>query len=109
MRRDLFNLLTLLSLLLCVAAAVLWVRSYAGGDQFQRLGPTRSVEIVSRGGRIGFESLVGGDRPWRPVVRRAPTLRILRPTDGEKADYHRASATDAALKVSSYCIAAATP
>ena len=32
MKRRLLNLLTLLSLLLSVAAAALWLRSYAGSD-----------------------------------------------------------------------------
>ena len=33
LRRRLLNLLTALSLLLCVAVCVLWVRSYAVADQ----------------------------------------------------------------------------
>ena len=35
MRRRVFNVATALSLLLCVAAVVLWVRSYWVGDQIQ--------------------------------------------------------------------------
>lgn len=36
MLRRLLNLLTLLSLLLCVAAVALWVRSYSHQDYFHR-------------------------------------------------------------------------
>jgi hypothetical protein len=38
---------------------VLWVRSYGGGDQLQRLGPTQKLQISSRSGRVGFERWVG--------------------------------------------------
>src|SRR5438045_293578 len=34
MRRKLFNVATALSLVLCVGASVLWVRSFATGDSF---------------------------------------------------------------------------
>lgn len=36
MRRRLFTILAAVSLVLCVAAAVLWVRSYSGTDYLQR-------------------------------------------------------------------------
>ena len=36
MKRRLLNLLTALSLLLCVAVVVLWVRSYGGTDRLER-------------------------------------------------------------------------
>src|SRR5688500_14250373 len=36
MKASLFNLLSALSLLLCVATAVLWVRSYTGSDYIDR-------------------------------------------------------------------------
>ena len=35
MKRRLLNLLTILSLLLCVAAVALWIRSYWAGDELQ--------------------------------------------------------------------------
>jgi hypothetical protein len=59
MTRRLLNLLTALSMLLCVAVVALWVRSYSGGDQLQRLRPTQKLRIISRSGRIGFERWVG--------------------------------------------------
>jgi hypothetical protein len=58
MRRRLLNLLALLLLLLCVAVAVLWVRSYRVGSVFGYYtelagdGRYRSVSVGSWGGRI---------------------------------------------------------
>jgi hypothetical protein len=57
-RRRVLNLLTLLSLLLCVAMVVLWVRSYRVGSvvgyyaELGRDGWYRSVSVGSRAGRI---------------------------------------------------------
>ena len=41
MLRRLFTLLSALSLLLCVATAVMWVRSYRVGDTYVWLPPAR--------------------------------------------------------------------
>jgi hypothetical protein len=95
MKRRLLNLLTVLSVLLCVAVCVLWVRSYwraehfwltyrdGGGDLFRTdqgdftIYHSRSREPNHRvAGRVGFEyaagPLVGAHaRPGSyPVVRR---------------------------------------
>jgi hypothetical protein len=58
-RRRLLNLLTALSLLVCVAVVVLWVRSYWAGDYVRWQAATaggmqgeRSVAVASVGGRI---------------------------------------------------------
>jgi len=52
MRRRLLNLLTALSLLLCVAVCVLWVRSYWIGDRWAchkgGLTVTRTVRRSNR-------------------------------------------------------------
>ena len=50
MRRRLFNLLTALSLMLCVAACALWVRSLSLCDQVSRLGDRYGVLAVSQHG-----------------------------------------------------------
>ena len=47
MRRRLLNLLTLLSLLLCVAVAVMWVRSYSAWEAFGSF--YRRTDAVQRG------------------------------------------------------------
>src|SRR5687767_9332047 len=71
MRRKLFTLCSAVSLLLCAAVCVLWVRSY-GGDGLARVAtvpdPTlsgleaeRDDRIVSRGGRVRWS------RSWRPI------------------------------------------
>jgi hypothetical protein len=53
MKRRLLNLLTALSLLLCVAVAVLWVRSRRGEDRFTRVvWGTRYTAISASGGVI---------------------------------------------------------
>lgn len=52
MRRLLLNLLTGLLLLLCVAACVLWARSYQLTDQFFRASPGGFVGIGSAGGSV---------------------------------------------------------
>ena len=54
MRRRLLNILTALSLLLCVAVAALWVRSYwrVHGVAFEGAAGTRGA--VSRGGALYF-------------------------------------------------------
>ena len=49
MTRRLLNLLTALSLLLCVAACVLWVRSYFRGDSYYSGTPDGSQVYVDSG------------------------------------------------------------
>lgn len=63
MKRRLFNLLTSLSLLLCVAVCVLWARSYWCFDQLarQRLdagGRPRGIQVHSYRGVIAFHALL---------------------------------------------------
>jgi rubrerythrin len=60
MTRRLLNLLTVLSLLLCVAVCVLWVRSRWGRDQFEFVWNGARWEVVS--GRWG---LWLSDRPQK--------------------------------------------
>ena len=52
MRRRLLNLLTLLSMMLCVAACVLWVRSYRGGESLERVDPARRIVFTSYRGAL---------------------------------------------------------
>jgi hypothetical protein len=55
MRRRLLNLLTALSLLLCVAVAALWVRSHLVYEQVGRITPDHGAEVVrSASGRLHF-------------------------------------------------------
>jgi hypothetical protein len=55
MKCRLLNLLTTLSLLLCVAAVALSVRSYFGGDWLRRIERATKLVFVSRSGIIGVE------------------------------------------------------
>jgi hypothetical protein len=55
-KRRLLNLLTALSLLLCVAAIVLWVRSYRAVDVVH-LASARWYRAVSGGGGVALSSL----------------------------------------------------
>jgi hypothetical protein len=63
MRRRLLNLLTLLSLLLCVASAALWVRSLLAGDYVawvsaaDGLKTERLVMVASARGRLSVKVL----------------------------------------------------
>ncbi len=57
MRRRLFNLAAAVSLVLCVAVVVLWVRSYGPGDKVRLildpvLGSGNDLVVASSGGRI---------------------------------------------------------
>ena len=68
MRRRLLNLLTALSLLLCVAVCVLWVQSYLG-----RLGTTLRVPrarlvFLSVDGKISMLVFPPVDRGYMPVA-----------------------------------------
>ncbi|HZN68062.1 MAG TPA: hypothetical protein VFB66_22440 [Tepidisphaeraceae bacterium] len=55
MKRRLFNLLTTSSLVLCASVALLWIRSYMGGEGVAHVGPGHNAAINSFTGRIGFE------------------------------------------------------
>jgi hypothetical protein len=55
MRRKLFTFTAALSLLLCVAACVLWVRSYRIVDICQKHRAGRYRQIVSSGGLLQLE------------------------------------------------------
>jgi hypothetical protein len=55
MRRRLLNLLTTLSLLLCVAACVLWVRGFSHAEFFRWSGTRTEWEVASSRGRLAFQ------------------------------------------------------
>jgi hypothetical protein len=59
MRRRLLNLLTLLSLLLCVAVVVLWVRSRRTADDSILFNKDHSLVFSSRAFGIGFRTADG--------------------------------------------------
>ena len=63
--RRLLSLLTALSLVLCVAVVVLWVRSHSIGDELRCYRPPRLFEVLSSGGlvRIGSGQFVSGAYP----------------------------------------------
>lgn len=62
MRRLLLNTLTVLSLLLFVAAAGLWVRGYWVSDSWKESGEGGDLTIWSEAGRV-FVEQAGGERP----------------------------------------------
>lgn len=65
MRRCLFNIAAVLSLLLCVAVCVLWVRSVGGGDVFGvSIGPVTVVTLVSERGALYLKSLTETETPF---------------------------------------------
>src|SRR5687767_3048848 len=72
MKRRLPNLLTVLSLLLCVAVCVLWVRSYWAIDVI-KLGSARLHKATSGGGGVMLLSLEYYRREgdWRTGMNRA--------------------------------------
>jgi hypothetical protein len=51
MNRRLFNFITLVSLLMCLAATVLWVRSYWSSDSIIREGPAETL-VGSESGQL---------------------------------------------------------
>ena len=59
MTRRLLNLLTALSLLLCVAAAALWVRSYQACDRLSWTGEAANVDLVASRGRAELTRVTG--------------------------------------------------
>ena len=66
MTRRLLNLVTGLSLLLCAAAVVLWVRSYFATDVLRVQGSREVRVVLSRGTAV--VGLHGRDRPPKPHV-----------------------------------------
>jgi hypothetical protein len=66
MKRRLFNLVALLSLLLFAAAVVLWVLSYVRHDNFVHVAPRRVENVTSKRGRV-FVQLY-----WRAKAIPAP-------------------------------------
>jgi hypothetical protein len=92
MKRRLLNLLTALSLLLCVAVCVLWVRSYTRPEAMTYARP-RSGEFEVKGvslsgGIIGYSSMTSR-RPavpiglhWFPTIYHAPDVSRIYPTFG---------------------------
>ena len=90
MKRRLLNLLTALSLLLCVAAAVLWVRSHLVADDltwqwYRGGGEFRGVGFDSRGGgmKLSFFSAIFDDAQAlahaKAAVEREPLYLFTNP------------------------------
>ena len=77
MTRRLLNLLTALSLLLCVAAVVLWFRSRGRVDSLSRRAEHRRLTIANRPIGLYF-AMITPDQPQRPEPWRWET----RPVDG---------------------------
>jgi hypothetical protein len=81
MKRRLLNLLTAGSLLLFVAACVLWVRSYWVCDDFSWTGGRANTDLVASRGRVVWSRITGeapvssGD--WPPFVHRTFEPRDL--------------------------------
>ena len=84
-RRRLLNLLTGLSLLLCVAVVVLWVRSYWRMDHVSRYWPQSYREVVSARGDVVMRVTTYP----RPVPRTPEELRLR----------HRSGPADSGLGV----------
>jgi hypothetical protein len=61
MKRRLLNLLTVVSLLLCVAVVALWVRGYSSRDTFTLTWPSGRAIIESTPGHIVFGLSLGGN------------------------------------------------
>jgi hypothetical protein len=83
MLRRLFTVLSALSLLLCVAAAVLWVRSYWMSDMFMYSWPKSAVFIEHGGGQFRFEHTRVVDPNWtnRPSGFRHRTDKVDGPLE----------------------------
>jgi hypothetical protein len=83
MRRRLINLLTIASLLLCVAVAALWVRSYWIADQALFCAGERLCGMHAVRGRIGL-NWTSSDSYWSDANvgtgwQHTPTIRIIPP------------------------------
>jgi hypothetical protein len=68
-RRILFNIMTGLSLLICLSMSALWVRSYMFTDAVERQGPRRMWQTVSSAGQVYFAAQVAAS----PSAVYAPT------------------------------------
>jgi hypothetical protein len=79
MRRRLLNLLTALSLLLCVAVCVLWVWSYAATPAVFHQRPGRTSGVMAYRGRLLFETAGRHDTPVWPGLRGLATVRVASP------------------------------
>jgi hypothetical protein len=60
LRRIILNVLTALSLLLCIATTALWVRSYWMDESVERMGFNRGFCVGSAGGTFYYEGLSSG-------------------------------------------------
>src|SRR3954452_9958445 len=83
MRRRLINLLTIAPLLLCVAVAALWVRSYWIADQALFCAGERLCGMHAVRGRIGL-NWTSSDSYWSDANvgtgwQHTPTIRIIPP------------------------------
>ncbi len=104
MLRRLFTVTSALSLLLCIAAVVLWVRSYRVGDAFS-LSTRRSLySVTACRGRMWFGWRASSQEPsfYHAPVR--PPHQILTPADllgglGFFYDDRRSANGDARLSV----------
>jgi hypothetical protein len=68
MKRRLLSLLTALSLLLCVAACVLWVRSYWATDGFTWMVHRGACDLRSSPGRLAFLRAASIDEAQYPFA-----------------------------------------
>ena len=87
MRRRLLNLLTALSLLLCVAAALMWARSYRVGENWRWDNNARGLErsLYSVRGQLSFY-----DAWWDPAATDAASGQPAPPPNKPtRFTYHR--------------------
>lgn len=68
MRRRAFTILAAVSLLLCVATAALWVRSYWVVDKCREPAPGCALWLMSGFGRVGFALDIGANVNNRSFV-----------------------------------------
>lgn len=95
MRRRLFALLSALSLLLCIATAVLWARSYSTSDSLVWIAPHRyCVRIGANAGHLFAWSLgpftKEDDDLWQSVFGTWPKLSYGRAARGPEEEFERA-------------------
>jgi hypothetical protein len=101
MLRRVFTLLSALSLLLCVASAALWVRSYWIGDSYQELRVVRPggpmvveiTEIEVGRGNIAFGVNAGAEADGTPSQRRL-RLQLLQIEWERQAEAERQAHAD---------------
>ena len=83
-RRRWFTILSGLSLLLCAAAAGLWVRGHRKYDHFGSSSPDRAVFVESEGGEVRFEYLRA--TPRRGYVAQYGVAHVTRAAEGRLRD-----------------------